>query len=375
MLLRYLVVLATAIAIFLVGALRPAHNFDIVGYVATAHYKQGLRGEALAQRTYAEVSAEIGPARLSALLNGPYGGTVRSDPVSLEQQLPFYTIRQGYVWLMELAHKAGMDYARSSYLIAAFFQAVSVLLLGLIAASVGVSLWVIPGVVFLANYGELAQLSTPDAMACAFTLAATLLALRRSPWACLFAVALPLVRTDFVLFSALLMGVMFLQGRRLVAVAGLVAAVAAYVLNNKLNAGYSYLTVFHFTLIGLDPYPAKLVVSTNPADYLAAYGRMLKTVARSPHVVIYFVAACLAIIHRKALFGSLKRAGGCDADLAALYLLLLVPAAFVVAHLVLLPIYTERYFAYPASLILLWVIWMMSRSGGLPAVGGEAARY
>ena len=55
--------------------------------------------------------------------------------------------------------------------------------------------------------------------------------------------------------------------------------------------------------------------------------------------------------------------------------LLLVPAAFVVAHLVLLPIYTERYFAYPASLILLWVILMMSRSGGLPAVGGEAARY
>ena len=92
------------------------------------------------------MSAEIGPARLSALLNGPYGGTVRSDPVSLGNGLPFYTpIRQGYVWLMETAHKAGVDYARSSYLIAAFFQAVSVLLLGLIAASVGVSLWVIPG--------------------------------------------------------------------------------------------------------------------------------------------------------------------------------------------------------------------------------------
>ena len=99
------------------------------------------------------------------------------------------------------------------------------------------------------------------------------------------------------------MGVMFLQGRRLVAVAGLAAAVAAYVLNNKLNAGYSYLRwCSTSTLIGLDPYPAKLVVSTNPADYLAAYGRMLKTLTRSPHVVIYFVAACLAIIHRKALF-------------------------------------------------------------------------
>lgn len=373
--LRYLVVLATAIAVFLVGALRPAYNFDIIGYVATAHYKQGLRGEALAQRTYAEVSAEIGPARLSALLNGPYGATVRSDPVSLEQQLPFYTIRQGYVWLMELAHKAGVDYARSSYLISAFFQAVSVVLLGLIAMRAGVSPWVVPGVVFLANYGELAQLSTPDAMACAFSLAATWLALRRSPWACLFAVALPLVRTDFVLFSALLMGVLFLQGRRLVAVGGLVAAVAAYVLNNKLNGGYSYLTVFHFTLIGLDPYPAKLVVSTNPADYLAAYGRMLKTIARSPHVVIYFVAACLAIIHRKALSGLLKGAAERQADQAALYLLLLVPAAFVVAHLLLLPIYTERYFASPVSLILLWVILMMSRSGGLPAAGAEAARY
>lgn len=375
MLLRNLVVLATAIAIFLVGALRPAYNFDIVGYVATAHYKQGLRGEALAERTYADVSAEIGPARLAALLQGPYGSTVRSDPVSLEQQLPFYTIRQGYVWLMELAHKAGVDYARSSYLISAFFQAVSVLLLGLIAMRVGVSPWVIPAVVFFANYGELAQLSTPDAMACAFALAATWLALRRSPWACLFAVALPLVRTDSVLFSVFLMGVMFLQGRRLVALGGVVAAVAAYVLNNKLNAGYSYLTVFHFTLIGIDPYPAKLVVSTNPADYLAAYGRMLKSLTKNPHVVIYFIAACLAIIHRQALFGSLKRAGGREADPAVLYLLLLVPAAFVVAHLLLLPIYTQRYFAYPASLILLWVILMLSRSGGLHAAGAEKERH
>ena len=60
--------------------LRPAHNFDIVGYVATAHYKQGLRGEALAQRTYAEVSAEIGPARLSALLASG-GCQFRHSPV------------------------------------------------------------------------------------------------------------------------------------------------------------------------------------------------------------------------------------------------------------------------------------------------------
>lgn len=369
--LRYLIVLATALAILLVGALRPAHNFDIVGYVATAYYNQGLRGEALASRTYAEVSAEIGDARLAALLSGPYGSTVRNDPVSLEQQLPFYRIRQGYVWLMELAHRAGVDYARSSYLIAACFQAISVLLLGAIAARIGVSPWAIPGVVFLANYGELAQLSTPDAMACAFTLAATLLALRRSPWACLFAVALPLVRTDFVLFSALLMGVLFLRGERRIAVAGLVAAVAAYVLNNRLNAGYSFLTVFHFTLIGLDPYPATLAVSTNPADYLAAYGRMLKTLTRSPHVAIYFVAACVAFIHRKALFGEGRAAG---ADPHATRLLLLVPGLFVLAHLALLPIYTERYFAYPASVILLWLIGMAARSQPRPVAATEPAR-
>lgn len=367
--LRYLFVLATAIAVLLTGVLRPAYNFDIIGYVATAHYKQGLRGAALAERTYADVTAEIGPERLDKLLSGPYGETVRRDPASLEQQLPFYTIREGYVATMEILHRIGIDYARSSYLISAVCQALAVLLIGAIALQLGVPAWTIPGIVLIANYGELAQTSTPDAMACALTLAATWLAMRRSIWALVLAVALPLVRTDFVLFSALLAGVFFWQGRRGSAVIGLAGAVAAYLLNNALNAGYGYLTVFHFTLIGLDPYPATLVVSTNPADYIAAYVRMFKTLMKSPHVVIYFIAACIAFAHRRVLFGGVGRAG--EVDRMAAQLLLVVPALFTLAHLVLLPIYTERYFAYSASAILLWVLVAVSRAfaarrGSLP---------
>lgn len=367
--LRYLFVLATAIAVLLTGVLRPAYNFDIIGYVATAHYKQGLRGAALAERTYADVTAEIGPERLDKLLSGPYGETVRRDPASLEQQLPFYTIREGYVATMEILHRIGIDYARSSYLISAVCQALAVLLIGAIALQLGVPAWTIPGIVLIANYGELAQTSTPDAMACALTLAATWLAMRRSIWALVLAVALPLVRTDFVLFSALLAGVFFWQGRRGSAVIGLAGAVAAYLLNNALNAGYGYLTVFHFTLIGLDPYPATLAVSTNPADYIAAYVRMFKTLMKSPHVVIYFIAACIAFAHRRVLFGGVGRAG--EVDRMAAQLLLVVPALFTLAHLMLLPIYTERYFAYSASAILLWVLVAVSRAfaarrGSLP---------
>ena len=67
MYLRYFAVLATAIAVFLVGVVKPAYNFDIIGYVATAHYNQGLRGAALAERSYADVQAEIGETRFNKI--------------------------------------------------------------------------------------------------------------------------------------------------------------------------------------------------------------------------------------------------------------------------------------------------------------------
>lgn len=365
MYLRYFAVLATAIAVFLVGVVKPAYNFDIIGYVATAHYNQGLRGAALAERSYADVQAEIGEARFDTLLSGRYGEIVRHDPAALEQQLPFYTIRMGYVWAMEAAHRLGLDYARATYVLSAFFQALAVLLLAGIAGRVGVSLWAVPGVAFLANFGELAQLSTPDAMTCCVSLAAIYCAARRSAWAYLFAAALPLVRTDFLLFALPLFLFLFVHDRRRLALVGALTALALYIGNNALNGNYGYRVIFHFTLIGLDPYPATMAVSSDPADYLHAYLRMFATFAKSPHAAIYFVSAAAALLHWRRLGRApllpVGPGGGPLTGAAEFQLLFLVPAAFFVAHLLLFPIYMERYFAAVAALMLVWVIGLIGR--------------
>lgn len=343
--LKHIVVLGTALAVLLIGVFKPAHNFDIVGYVAAIHYNQGLRGAALADRVYTEVTREIGEARLHKLMSGSYGETVYRDPVSLEQQVPFYAIRMGYLWALQALHATGASYAKATYLASALFQALSVLVLGGLASRAGVSCWAVPFVAFLTGYVGLAQTSSPDAMACLMALLATAQAARQGIWAYPLAVVLPLVRTDFVLFSAPLLLLLAYRGNRVLAIVSLGAAALCYLAANALNGNYGYLAIFQFTLIGLDPYPADMAISTRISDYLVAYIGLARGLAASSHISLYFVAAYVAAMRWQRLWK--------DADFQ---LLLLVPTAFLTAHLILFPVYSDRYFVYAASVILLWTL-------------------
>jgi hypothetical protein len=52
-------VAAVAAAVFVFGVSHPKHNWDMIGYVASAHYQDGLRGERLLATTYADVQNEV----------------------------------------------------------------------------------------------------------------------------------------------------------------------------------------------------------------------------------------------------------------------------------------------------------------------------
>ena len=117
-----------------------------------------------------EIKKEVSNKKFSLFVSGEYRETVFRDPSSLEQQLPFYSIRIAYIELIRLLKNLGLSYTKSTYVISAVFASLAVLILGLVMSETAVPIAMLPIVVAVTGYTEVARLSTPDAMACFFSL-------------------------------------------------------------------------------------------------------------------------------------------------------------------------------------------------------------
>jgi len=363
MIFRYGILIATAIAILMYGVLKPLRNWDMVAYVATAYHKDGYRGADLARETYGDIRKTVSSARFAVLTTGEYRETVFKDPVSLEQQIPFYSIRVAYIELIRLLKKTGLSYTRSTFVISACFAALSVLALGLLILKTSVPIGMLPIVAAVTGYTDLARLSTPDAMACFFSLLGIYSLMAKGRMVFPVAAILPLIRTDLILLSGFLMGYYILRGKRLLASLFLLAAVGFYILVTKQNEGYGYLTLFNFAFMGPPaPYPADIVISTQLGDYLAPYWILFNNLIFHSHSVIYVVALYLFWLKR----GQME-------NQAEFYGLFAIPFIFTTAHLLLFPSDHYRFFTFSASLILLWILSSLARSRQINSPHGGKA--
>jgi len=154
------VIAAVAATVLFVGVTRPMHNWDMIGYVASAH---------------AEVRDEVGPEVFTVLTTGnDYRRQVFQSAQALQEQLPFYSIRVVYVEMIRGLGLFGVAYPRATYLIGAFFSAVSAAALGIICVRALLSVCVLPLVVLVTGFLQLAPLSTPDSLALSGALLTTL---------------------------------------------------------------------------------------------------------------------------------------------------------------------------------------------------------
>jgi hypothetical protein len=348
---RYGIIITAAVIILVYGVLKPERNWDMVAYVAAAYHKDGYRGADLTKQTYGEIKKEVSDKRFSLLTTGEYRETVFRDPSSLEQQLPFYSIRFAYIELIRLFKNLGLSYTKSTYVISAIFASLAVLVLGLIVLETAVPIALLPIAVAVTGYTEVARLSTPDAMACFFSLLGIYSLIRRGNLLFFIAATLPLIRTDFVLLSALLMAVTYFRGNRLVSLISLVSAVILYLSVTQLNGNYGYLTLFNFTFIGsLTPYPADIVLSSNLVDYLKPYAKLLDSLIAHPHAVIYVLAFYLLWLKREKV-----------GDKSMFLPLCGVPVVFTLAHMLLFPTDQYRFFVFSASLMLIWSLSLITQ--------------
>jgi len=351
---RLLFVTCSVILVFIVGVTRPLYNWDMVGYVASAYSADGYRGAELTKQTYGAIRGDVDNATFQRLTqDGTYEESVSRYSSALAQQLPFYSVRVAYVELMRALKPFGVSYTRATYLISACFAALSLILLDAILAAAGISFIAFPVIAIAAGFAHLARLSTPDALTCFFSLWATYCLLSKQRMVFVAAALLPLMRTDAVILSALITIYTFRQGQRLLSCLSLLGAVTSYVLINRWHGSYGLLGVFNFYFFTMSPFPAQMPISHHLADYLPPYLQNLRDllVEPGPQTLIYLLALYAVIAHRDEA-----------RKFTGLHVLLTVPACFILMRLLAFPNYEERFFVFPASMILAGTIGILAKA-------------
>ncbi|WP_349572894.1 hypothetical protein [Azotobacter salinestris] len=343
------VVALTLMAVLIAGAGFPRHDWDLIGYVASLYKADGLEGRALKDAVYGEVLDKVGDEDFSRLTGGDefggYRAAVYQDPQALEEQIPFYSIRPLYLAAMKFMGVLGEPYASAAYMASALFGALSVLVASGILARQRIPQVFLPVMLIFAGVFGVARQASPDSLACLLSLGLMFCFLQRSAFSLLLAALLPLARTDFILLSLLFAVVAsWFFPRKWVALSAGVA-LALYVAVNQASGNYGYLTIFNFTLLGFDPYPASMRISTDIGEYARAYATGLAQAVLHPHFLVYFLAA-LSLLNG-------YRAGR---RLDELDCTLILALAFVICHLALFPLYLERFFLFPALVSLIYVI-------------------
>lgn len=352
-----LVIVLTSAFFLISGVISPSYNWDIVAYVAAANHQDGLRGRELSSTTYNELQREVDARTFKELTAGDYVDVVFKDPDFLEQQLPFYTIKVAYIQLMRVLKTLGVSYTSSTYILSATFASASVLMLAIFLFHFGVPILWLPVAATVAGYGTIASYSTPDAIACFFALLLIYLFSKGSRALYLVSALLPLVRTDLAILSILTMGFDFYRKRSIYPILSATAALALYVVINKVAGSYGWLALFNFTFIKITPYPAGMKISDDIGSYLQAYVTGLQALTSSRHITIYILVLFVFIFRQGH-----KRL---NSEINVVTMICLLYAS---AHFALFPVYEDRFFAFPASLLFLSLIVSLFYSGSVSAM-------
>lgn len=386
---RYLVLLATMAGVLLLGIGKPLHNWDMIGYAGSAYQLDGYRGQALLDRTYRDVRSEVDADTFQTLTRGEhesdrhYRETVASDPKALSEQLPFYSIRVVFVEAIRFVGRLGTTYSKATYVVSAIASALAVFALSRILLASGVHFAVLPVLTLVSGLPEVARESVADAPAILVALLCVWALLRGSAMSFVCAAILPLMRTDYIIISCLILAVEFVSGKRVAATIAMALSIVAYLAVNRASGNYGWLTLVNFSALSHTPYPAALTPSLNWKDYAKAYLFAIYDVTMGPEFGLLFIATYL-------LYSGLRRLGVSPAvmprfifdecrrnrPLAGLYV---VPVLYALSHVALFPHYEghgydERYFVFCVALVFVWIL-ARERTGrvGLPAFSQTAS--
>ena len=337
------------------GFLHPALNFDLIPYATLAKEMRGAGGK---DEVYRELAAKMGPARFENAVSAPYEKKMHEDDAFFAANLPFYEIRPLYIFLCSAAGLLIGNDAVATYAVSAIAAALAVLVSYAIVRMIGIPAgpwrlaaplsWIVAGGL------PIAALSTPDAVAALVGLLfvqAWLAEHRtggRAIWLILLAGLIVAARTDAILFAApLLLGEALLDPRRrAVALVALAAAAVTYAVIQKTTGNYGYIAILNFTMIDG---PQKLLVPDlvpHPLGYVRAVaGGILQLLSEGDGGIFLLAASFLALVSVREW--RLRRAPDGNAFDRRILILACGLIFFLIAHFVLFPLPTARFFLGP----------------------------
>lgn len=337
-----------SLTLFFYGIKNPLMNWDIIGYTAAVFYNNNMRGEELRKKTYQEIEALVTPdTYLDLTTSTPYRQTVADNADSIEQHMPFYTIRMAYIWATGITSSFfKISIPESTYWVSSFFASLCALMLGLMFY-LPYLIWLIlfPVTLYFSGFIEIASLSTPDSMSALLAVLTWLLYKKKSNWWALLPLTiLPLARTDYILIAVILSYFSLSNKKFLQAALFLILPLAVYAFINKFNANYGYLKIFNFTLIRIDPFPATMNIEEGVMPYVSVYATNLKSFLGHKHFILFFLYGFFWFKKIRLLNRTIEN------QQVALVL------GFVFLHFALFPAYYPRFFTWCAAFAGLQII-------------------
>jgi hypothetical protein len=322
---------------------KPYHNWDMIVYAASARALATADMGALHVSVYDELRRSVPPATYAELTRGEYRKTVSEDVEAFSEQLPLYRIRVLYNGAILLLSGLGINIFAATH--------------GVSAISVVVGLWVVliafrrwvspPWLALLPFLGlpfgllDVAKYSTPDGLAFLMICLCMFFVVRNH--GALLAV-LPLcvlVRTDLIIFVALVTACVFfgLRRRRPWVALSLLVSVAAYFGTNAYYKNYGLETTYHMTFVETLSYPSRAPVHFGVNEYASA----LKTGVGEAATNLAFVL--FAGVCGGAGYLSWKRRAALRDEVSRhLPVVLAVSILYVIVHFVAFPEIEERLF-------------------------------
>lgn len=350
------------------GLHRPAHNWDLLAYMALVLEHDGLDPAAIHARVYEEARASPHHDALSGE-KGPveYRRRVAADPEALRQQLGFYRFKWLYNQLNWLAYRAGAELITSPTLVSslAFLVAAMALWFWLAGFLAGWRLFVAALLaLFFTNLFNLAEVASPDTLAAAFFVLAWWLG-RRWAWALPLGLLLAQAsRPDYAAFGwVLILGRCVLDRRRPAAPdwAYLGLSLGLHLALMNLLGHYSWGVFFRHSFLEFLAYPAQVQFTPGPAEYLRVVRDELLSLGIGSRM--FSLLLCQAVLFTAAVGrGPLPR---------PLALLLVLDAAFAL-HFLAHPSLLLRYYLGP-YLIMVGLLFAAAPALARPDSAGDVA--
>jgi hypothetical protein len=201
---------ALVFALFVAGCaviafVHPQANWDMLAYVAAASEARFADPAALHDHAYEVVKAAVDPAQYAALTTGDqYRIRQFTDPAAFHSMLGMYRVKALYV---ELAAALSPIFGEAGalHVISVASTLVTGLTLGLWLYRLNAFKFapLVIGLLWFANYGDVARLASPDALFMALLTLGLYLYDRERPWLSALALFLScLVRADTIVFLA-----------------------------------------------------------------------------------------------------------------------------------------------------------------------------